>query len=64
MLKPFVESDPFSQLTQENPGSFVVDTPRRRIVVSSKGGCCDHTTEEYSVVQGKLVLMALRPDEQ
>ncbi len=36
----FVESDAFSQLTQENLGFFVVDAKRRRIVVSSKDGCC------------------------
>jgi hypothetical protein len=53
----FVESDAFSQLTQENMGFFAVDTARRRLVVSSKSGCCDYATEEYAVVQGKLVLM-------
>jgi hypothetical protein len=39
-------------------GFFEVDTAMRRIVVISKSGCCDHTTEEYAVVQGNLVLVA------
>ena len=53
----FVEAEDLSELTRENLGFFQIDEKRRRIVVHSKGGCCDHTTEEYAFIRGSLVLM-------
>jgi hypothetical protein len=48
------KSKAFGQLA--GPGSlgmFVVDAERRRLLVSSKDGCCLHVTKEYLVADGR-----------
>jgi len=39
-----------SELTQEYMGMFVVDAKRKRLIASSKAGCCIHGTRVFSVV--------------
>lgn len=48
----FVLSRQLSSLTEESFGFPVVDALARRLVVSSKSGCCVHWTSEYDVIGG------------
>src|SRR5215212_2639025 len=52
----FVHSAAFTRLAQsEYLGMFEVDKKKRVIRVASKGGCCMHRTEEFRVVNNRLV---------
>lgn len=50
--KLFVYHPQLSELSQPVVGK------NRTIIASSRGGCCQHSTETYRFVQGKLVLIA------
>lgn len=52
----FVHSAAFTRLAQsEYLGMFEVDKKKRVVRVASKGGCCMHRTEEFRVVNNRLV---------
>jgi len=52
----FVHSPAFTNLSQSKYlGMFEVDKKKRVIRVASKGGCCMHRTEEFRVVNNRLV---------
>ena len=52
----FVHSPAFTRLAQsEYLGMFEVDKKKKVIRVASKGGCCMHRTEEFRVVNNRLV---------
>ena len=52
----FVHSPAFTNLSQsEYLGMFEVDKKKRVLRVASKGGCCMHRTEEFRVVNNRLV---------
>jgi hypothetical protein len=52
----FVHSPAFTRLSQsEYLGMFEVDKKKRVVRVASKGGCCMHRTEEFSVARNRLV---------
>jgi hypothetical protein len=52
----FVHSAAFTRFAQsEFLGMFEVDKKKRVIRVASKGGCCMHRTEEFRVVNNRLV---------
>jgi hypothetical protein len=52
-----VLSEELSDLTRENMGLFQVDGQRRRLVVSSKSGCCIHSRDEYAFFATRLTLI-------
>jgi hypothetical protein len=56
--KKFVENRKFSALA-EGPylGLFSVDAKKRRLVATSKSGCCFHQTDTYKVVGDRPVLV-------
>jgi len=52
----FVHNSAFTRLAQsEYLGMFEVDKKKRVIRVASKGGCCMHRTEEFRVINNRLV---------
>jgi hypothetical protein len=52
----FVHSPSLTRLAQsEYLGMFEVDKKKRVVRVASKGGCCMHRTEEFRVVNNRLV---------
>jgi hypothetical protein len=52
----FVHSEAFTRLAQsEYLGKIEVDEKKRVVRVASKGGCCMHRTEEFRVVNNRLV---------
>jgi hypothetical protein len=55
-LGKFVHSPAFTRFAQsEFLGMFEVDKKKRVIRVASKGGCCMHRTEEFRVINNRLV---------
>ncbi len=44
--RAFAKSEALSELTEEHLGLFTVDEKRKRLITTSKSGCCWHTTEE------------------
>jgi hypothetical protein len=55
-LGKFVHSPAFTNLSQsEYLGMFEVDKKKRVLRVASKGGCCMHRTEEFRVMNNRLV---------
>jgi hypothetical protein len=53
-----VRSGAMSQVTEETLGFFVVDAKRKRLVTTSKSGCCYHVTEELDVVDDEPVVVS------
>jgi hypothetical protein len=64
-----VRSEAMSRLTEETLGFFVVDAERKRLITTSKSGCCYHVTEELEVVNdqpavvSRLTQDATSPDD-
>lgn len=48
--KQFLLSKELTELASTNLGMFQLDKAKKRIITSSKDGCCWHSTREYEVV--------------
>ncbi|MFO0547290.1 MAG: hypothetical protein U0271_02820 [Polyangiaceae bacterium] len=61
--KAYVLSPELSRLTEESLGFPTVDSSKRRLMASSKSGCCIHWHSEYAVVGDVPLRMKTVTDE-